>query len=113
VARIYKHVLIRFYCCFQSLIAILTNSSKVMIEGSNNNNFRQANCGGNMTINDNYKRLEAVENAYNKLASERSNWQSKYDINYQIMKMLSDYVLLSRLDMVGKRVLNIGCFRAH
>lgn len=53
---------------------------------------------------------EAVEMAYTELAKKCQNWPGKYNISYQISKMLSDYTLLSKVSLVGKAVLNIGCF---
>ena len=57
---------------------------------------------------DREKMLE-VEKAYTELAKKLQNWPFKYDIGYQVSKMLSDYTLLSRISLVDKKVLNIGC----
>lgn len=52
---------------------------------------------------------ERVQRAYTELAQRRQNWPNKYDINLQLSKMLCDYALLSRINLLNKRVLNIGC----
>ncbi len=51
----------------------------------------------------------SVEKAYTEFAKRCQNWPNKYDIIRQTGKMLSDYDLLSRVDLVGKKILNIGC----
>lgn len=56
------------------------------------------------------EKMEAVQKAYTELAQRCKNWPGKYDIGYQISKMLSDYTLLSKVELLGKKVLNIGCF---
>jgi ubiquinone/menaquinone biosynthesis C-methylase UbiE len=53
---------------------------------------------------------EVVERAYTELAQKDQNCPTRYDIEYQISKMLSDYILLSKVNLVDKQVLNIGCF---
>ncbi len=53
---------------------------------------------------------EVVERAYTELAQRGQNFPTRYDIEYQISKMLSDYILLSKINLVDKLVLNIGCF---
>jgi ubiquinone/menaquinone biosynthesis C-methylase UbiE len=52
---------------------------------------------------------EKVQRAYTGLAQKRLNWPNKYDIGLQLSKMLSDYALLSKVSLLNKRVLNIGC----
>jgi len=52
---------------------------------------------------------EGVQKAYNELSKRRENWPNKYDIWLQQSKMLSDYALLSKANVLGKKVLNIGC----
>ncbi len=56
------------------------------------------------------QKKEIVEKAYTELAKKLQNWPSKYDISYQLSKMLCDYWLLSKISLVDKKVLNIGCF---
>ena len=53
---------------------------------------------------------ETVKKAYTELAKKHQNWSKKYDINYYLSKMLTDYYLLSKVSLVDKKVLNIGCF---
>lgn len=53
--------------------------------------------------------VEAVRRTYTELAQRRQNWPNKYDIGLQLSKMLCDYALLSKVNLLGKRVLNIGC----
>lgn len=55
------------------------------------------------------QRSEAVKKAYDELASKRANWPNRHNIPAQTSKMLSDYTLLSRISMQGKKVLNVGC----
>lgn len=50
-----------------------------------------------------------VKKAYDLLAEKRQNWPNKYNINFQISKFLCDYTLLSKVDLLGKKVLNVGC----
>jgi ubiquinone/menaquinone biosynthesis C-methylase UbiE len=52
---------------------------------------------------------ELVQKSYTELAKKRQNWPNKYNIDLQLSKMFSDYALLSRIDLLGKKVLNIGC----
>jgi len=52
---------------------------------------------------------KSVEEAYTGFAGKCENWPNKYDIGRQIAKMLSDYTLLSKVDLVNKRILNVGC----
>ena len=52
---------------------------------------------------------EAVLAAYSERAKKRERWFNKYDLGLQISKMLCDYSLLGRIDMLDKTVLNIGC----
>lgn len=54
-------------------------------------------------------RKSEVKRAYTELARKRENWPNKYNIRSQLSKMLCDYMLLSRIDLHGKKVLNIGC----
>jgi ubiquinone/menaquinone biosynthesis C-methylase UbiE len=49
-----------------------------------------------------------VQAAYSELAKERADWPNKYDMWLQCAKMLSDYALLSQVDLHGKSVLDIG-----
>ncbi|MDY6794607.1 MAG: class I SAM-dependent methyltransferase [Actinomycetota bacterium] len=60
-------------------------------------------------MNTERERIEAVRKAYSELAQKRENWPNKYDISTQLGKMLSDYMLLAKIDMLDKKVLNIGC----
>lgn len=53
--------------------------------------------------------IKIVHKAYNDLAKKRQNWPNKYDINLHISKMLCDYTLLSKINLLNKKVLNIGC----
>ena len=46
---------------------------------------------------------------YNELSKRRENWPNKYDIGLQQSKMLCDYALLSKANVLGKKVLNMGC----
>jgi len=52
---------------------------------------------------------ERVQRAYSELAQRRQNWPNKYNISLQLSKMLCDYALLSKVNLLNKRVLNIGC----
>jgi len=52
---------------------------------------------------------EKVNKAYTALAKKRQNWPNKYNIGLQLSKMLCDYALLSKVNLLNKRVLNIGC----
>lgn len=52
---------------------------------------------------------ESVLKAYNELSKRRENWPNKYNIGLQQSKMLCDYALLSKANVLGKKVLNIGC----
>ena len=52
---------------------------------------------------------ESVKKAYTEFAQKCHNWPNKYNINRQIAKMLSDYTLLSKVNLINKKVLNIGC----
>lgn len=60
-------------------------------------------------IEDGHEKMEVVQKAYTEFAQRHQNWLGKYNISYQISKMLSDYTLLSKVDLLGKKVLNIGC----
>lgn len=53
-------------------------------------------------------RKEAVQKAYADFAQRFQDWPNKYDIPRQVSKFLSDYTLLSRIDLTGKRILNVG-----
>lgn len=55
--------------------------------------------------------IDTVNNAYSKLVQERQGWCSKYDISTLTAKVLSDYALLSKIELKDKKVLNIGCFQ--
>lgn len=55
------------------------------------------------------EKKEAVRRAFTDLAQKRKNWPNKYDINLQLSKMLCDYALLSKVNLLNKKVLNIGC----
>ncbi len=57
-----------------------------------------------------HKKEEIVQKAYTELAQKRENWPNKYDIGLQLSKMLSDYALLCKVNLLNMRVLNIGCF---
>lgn len=61
-----------------------------------------------MTV-DEQKQREAVQKAFTELAGRRQNWSNKYDIGLQLSKMLCDYSLLSKISLLNKTVLNIGC----
>ena len=52
---------------------------------------------------------ELVEKAYIKFAGKFQNWSNKYNIVRQTGKMLSDYALLSKISLKGKKILDIGC----
>ena len=52
---------------------------------------------------------EIVEKAYTEFAQRVQGWPNKYNIGRQTAKMLSDYTLLSKIELVKKKVLNIGC----
>jgi ubiquinone/menaquinone biosynthesis C-methylase UbiE len=60
---------------------------------------------GNMKDKDS---IEVVGRAYTEFAERMKNWPNKYDIGRQTSKLLSDYALLSRIDLRGKKVLNVG-----
>jgi len=51
---------------------------------------------------------KTVYKAYTQLAAGIKNWPNKYNIDRQTAKMLSDYALLSKVNLVNKRVLNVG-----
>lgn len=53
---------------------------------------------------------ERVQRAYTECAQGFQNWPNKYNINLQLSKMHSDYALLSRINLLNKKVLNVGCF---
>jgi len=55
------------------------------------------------------QKKKAVQEAYSELAKKRKNWPNKYDINLQLSKMLCDYALLKKVNLLDKKVLNIGC----
>jgi len=52
---------------------------------------------------------ESVKRAYTEFAKKCQNWPNKYNIDRQIAKMLSDYTLFSKVDLINKKVLNVGC----
>ena len=52
---------------------------------------------------------KAVQDAFTELAKRRQNWPNKYDIRLQLWKMLCDYALLDKINLLDKKVLNIGC----
>ncbi len=52
---------------------------------------------------------ESVKEAYTEFAKNCQNWPNKYNIGRQIAKMLSDYTLLSKVELINKKILNIGC----
>jgi ubiquinone/menaquinone biosynthesis C-methylase UbiE len=52
---------------------------------------------------------KAVREAFTILAKKRKNWPNKYNIGLQLSKMLSDYSLMRKIDLIQKRVLNVGC----
>jgi len=52
---------------------------------------------------------EKIQRAYTKLAQRRQNWPNKYNISLQLSKMLCDYALLSKANLLNKKVLNVGC----
>lgn len=60
-----------------------------------------------MTSCDRYR--DNVDKAYTELAKKRQNWPNKYNMHLQVSKMLSDYWLLSKIDITDKVILNIGC----
>ena len=47
---------------------------------------------------------EKVNIAYTALAKKRQNWPNKYDISVQLSKMLCDYTLLSKVNLIEKKV---------
>ncbi|MEM3627527.1 MAG: methyltransferase domain-containing protein [Candidatus Bathyarchaeia archaeon] len=51
-----------------------------------------------------------MKHAYDRLSEKLADWPSRYNIGYQLYKMLCDYWLLKEIDLRNKRVLNIGCF---
>jgi len=55
------------------------------------------------------EKRDAVQKAYTELAQRRQNWPNKYDIGLQLSKTLCDYALLKKVNLLNKRVLNIGC----
>jgi len=61
-----------------------------------------------MTVNE-QKQREAVQKAFTERAQRRQNWPNKYSIDLQLSKMLCDYALLSKVNLLNKKVLNIGC----
>jgi len=52
---------------------------------------------------------EKVRRAYTELSKNRKFWPNKYNISLQLSKMLCDYALLSKVNLLNKKVLNIGC----
>jgi ubiquinone/menaquinone biosynthesis C-methylase UbiE len=63
-------------------------------------------------VKDEIRTLEQdVIRAYDDRASlwAEGKWDSRHDAVYMQRKLASDYRLLSRIDLRGKRVLNIGC----
>ena len=58
---------------------------------------------------DKQEKRKAVKKAFTELAKKRQHWPNKYDINLELSKMLCDYALLSKVSLLDKRVLNIGC----
>ena len=61
-----------------------------------------------MTVNE-QKQREVAQKAFTELAHRRQNWPNKYDHRLQLSKMLCDYALLSKISLLNKTVLNIGC----
>ncbi len=55
------------------------------------------------------QKIKTTDEAYTELAKTLHYWPRKYDMGYQISKILCDYRLLSMIDLVDKKVLNIGC----
>ena len=51
-------------------------------------------------IEDSQEKVDLTKRAYAELAKKYQNWPGKYDINYQISKMLSDYILLSKVGLI-------------
>lgn len=58
----------------------------------------------------NHKCKVAVKRAYDELSEKLPDWSAKYNIGYQLYKMLCDYWLLKEIALTNKRVLNIGCY---
>ena len=50
------------------------------------------------------EKKEAVRRAFTDLAQRRKNWPNKYDISLQLSKMLCDYALLSKVNLLNKKV---------
>jgi ubiquinone/menaquinone biosynthesis C-methylase UbiE len=59
--------------------------------------------------NDDQEKIEVVNKAFTELSKRRQNWPNKYNISLQLSKMLCDYSLLSKISLLDKKVLNIGC----
>lgn len=55
------------------------------------------------------EKSKVVEKAYTEFAEKFQKWPNKYDIKRQVSKFLSDYALISKIDLLGRKVLNIGC----
>lgn len=53
--------------------------------------------------------IKSVKNYYDTFSKKCENWPNKYNIKRQISKFLSDYTLLSKINLNNKSVLNIGC----
>ena len=48
---------------------------------------------------------ESVKTAYTEFAKKYQNCPNKYNIHRQITKMLSDYTLLSKVELINKKIL--------
>lgn len=59
--------------------------------------------------NEIYTAGEKVLAAYEQMASEFRALPHRYECNYMLAKLLTDYMLLSSVPLEGKRVLNVGC----
>lgn len=55
------------------------------------------------------EKKEGVRRAFTDLAQRRKNWPNKYNIGLQLSKMLCDYTLLSKVELLNRKVLNVGC----
>lgn len=49
------------------------------------------------------EKKEAVRRAFTDLIQRRKNWPNKYDISLQLSKMLCDYALLNKVNLLSKK----------
>jgi len=57
---------------------------------------------------DEQEKKKGVRRAFAEPAQKRQNWPNKYDIDLQLSRMLCDYTLLSKVNLLTKQVFYIG-----